>query len=255
MATDPDDMLASWLMTRLSSLQPSLEAKNAWLKELKDQYPGDQVLDLEGQLALKQEEPEKAVAIYQGLHDRYPGEQVWTLTLANAQWQAGDREGSIATLAGWVEDHPDDARARFRLAKSYLKLERSDKAGAALAKVVELQPDNVVALNNLALLLREEDPAQALARAERAYELNQDPRIADTLGVVLLHRGETARALEVLRDAAVKSPTQPTINYHYAQALAQSGEKDEARRVLKRLARGDFPERTEADALLSQLGG
>jgi predicted Zn-dependent protease len=120
---------------------------------------------------------------------------------------------------------------------------------------VALQPGNVIALNNLASLLREVDPAQALSYAERAYELAPHPHIADTLGVILLHRGETERALAVLREAAVKSPTQPTINYHFAQALAQSGRKDEARTVLKRISRIDFPERPEADALLSQLGG
>jgi Flp pilus assembly protein TadD len=130
-----------------------------------------------------------------------------------------------------------------------------DAAIAQYQTARHLVPNNPIVWNNLALLLRDEDPAQALRHAERAYALNQDSRIADTLGVILLDQGETARALEVLREATVKSPTQPTINYHYAKALAQSGNKEEARAVLKRVTRGDFPERAEADALLSQLGG
>jgi predicted Zn-dependent protease len=53
----------------------------------------------------------------------------------------------------------------------------------------------------------------------------------------------------------VKRPDLPTIKYHYAMALAQNGNKDEARKVLKRLAGADFPEKAEAHALLAELGG
>jgi predicted Zn-dependent protease len=242
-------------MTALSSLQPSMEAKNAWVGELKALYPEHpQVLDLEAQLALKQGAAKRAVAIYKGLHERFPEESVWTLNLANAQWEAGDKDGHIATLTTWLDQHPKDVRAQYRLALSYLALERLDAAKSAFAKVVELQPDNAVALNNLALLSRDEDPQKALTYAERAYELNPDPRVMDTLGVTLLHQGETRRALKLLQDASMKRPDLATIKYHYAMALSQSGRQDEARKVLKRLADADFPEKAEAHALLAELG-
>jgi predicted Zn-dependent protease len=77
----------------------------------------------------------------------------------------------------------------------------------------------------------------------------------DTLGVTLLQQGETERALKMLKEASVKRPDLPTIKYHYAMALAQNGNKDEARKVLKRLAGADFPEKAEAHALLAELGG
>ena len=77
----------------------------------------------------------------------------------------------------------------------------------------------------------------------------------DTLGTILLQRGETERALQMLKAASTQSPDLAAIQYHYAQALARSGQKDEARRVLKGIADANYPEREEANALLAELGG
>ena len=181
------------------------------------------------------------------------------LKLAEAQRRAGDPEGGRATLKGWVEEHPDDVRVRAVLGNMDLTEKRYDAAKEQYAAIAEAEPDNVLALNNLAWLLWNEDDAEsALPYAERAVERAPDnPAVADTAGIVHLRLGNTGRALTLLRKAATRLPDNAEVQYHYAQALAAQGNSKEALEVLKRALSngGNFSERAEAEALLKELGG
>ena len=58
-----------------------------------------------------------------------------------------------------------------------------------------------------------------------------------------------------LRKAAGLAPAAPEIQYHLGAALAKSGDKPGARQQLEKLlaANKDFPQRAEAQALLTRL--
>jgi len=227
------------------------------VEELKQVQPEhSMVASLEGQLTMKQGKPDKAIAIYSRLHDSFPENGAWVMKLAQAQWLAGKREQHLATLTDWLKNTPADVSAQFMLANSYLKLERKTEATAAFAKLVELAPNNVLALNNLAWLLRETNPEKALAYAEKADSLNPgDPLVMDTMGVILVQQGKAKRATEVLSEAAKKRPEMLSIKYHLAQAQAAQGDKLQARKVLQRILKDgrDFPEKHEAQAFLAEL--
>jgi Flp pilus assembly protein TadD len=142
------------------------------------------------------------------------------------------------------------------LANLHLSLKHDKEATLAFTKVVEQAPNNVVALNNLAWLLREDDPVNALRHAEQAMELAPNaPEVMDTLGMLLLEKDETKRGLRLLRKASDKAPNNPNIRYHFAQALAHSGDKAQARQVLNDLlnTKQPFAEKKEARALLQAL--
>ena len=93
--------------------------------------------------------------------------------------------------------------------------------------------------------------------AEKAYKLAPtEPAISDTLGSLLVARGDVQRGLQVLRDGARVAPSVAPLRLHLAQALVKSGDRDGARKQIEILLasrRGDFPERDEAERLLSQL--
>ena len=111
-------------------------------------------------------------------------------------------------------------------------------------------------LNNVAWLSRKTDPKRALALAEKANSLKPDDAgIADTLGWLLVEQGATARGLALAQKAFQLAPEQPTIHYHYAVALAKSGQKEKARRELQRLleSKKPFSQEAEARSLLGQL--
>jgi predicted Zn-dependent protease len=105
------------------------------------------------------------------------------------------------------------------------------------------------------LYYQEKDP-RALEVAEQVYK--QQPNaaaIADTFGWILLEQGKTARGVEILQKAAELAPENPEISYHYAVALAKSGDKQKARQRLEALlaAGKNFPQQDQAKALLNQL--
>jgi tetratricopeptide (TPR) repeat protein len=126
------------------------------------------------------------------------------------------------------------------------------------SKVVELSPNNTLALNNLAWLLRDDDTGKAIEYAERAMELSpKDPLVMDTLGELLLLQGQTDRSVRLFRRASEMAPSNLNIRYHLAQALVRNGDKIEAQQILQELLKENKPFRDKeaAKELLKSLAG
>ncbi|OZA26024.1 MAG: hypothetical protein B7X91_10990 [Hydrogenophilales bacterium 17-64-11] len=72
---------------------------------------------------------------------------------------------------------------------------------------------------------------------------------------MLVQTNQTARGLDLLRRAAAAAPQSGSIRYHYAAALARSGNKARARAELQKLLAETpaFPETQAAKALLDSL--
>ncbi len=118
----------------------------------------------------------------------------------------------------------------------------------------QVRPDDAGALDNLAQLPAESDPAQALAYAERASRLlPANPVVADTLGMLLFERGDKERARELLQAAHEGLPGDARVTFRYASVLAEIGDEEQARTLLVGIAQTGFPEQDEAKALLERL--
>lgn len=105
-------------------------------------------------------------------------------------------------------------------------------AKPALAKAVELSPQQPVALNYLgyAQLERRENVKEAMGLIERASQLKpDDPAITDSLGWAYFLQGDVQRAVPVLERAVQAQPGDPTINEHLGDAYWSAGRKYEAR--------------------------
>ena len=142
------------------------------------------------------------------------------------------------------------------MAAAYLQAGHNKKAVEQYQLVLETDPKNVRALNDLAWLYQQEKDPRALATAEKGYQIEPDnPRITDTLGWILLQQGETARGLGLLQKAVEKDPVSTELRYHLAVALMKSGDNALARKELAGLLVNNkkFPERQEAQALLKRL--
>ncbi|MFV2045202.1 MAG: XrtA/PEP-CTERM system TPR-repeat protein PrsT [Anaerolineales bacterium] len=255
---NPGYALAKVSITRLYLRSDQPEEAGKLLSELEQASPSHpEVLALRGELALRQGRPQQAIEAYKKAIELAPSSRR-TMMLGIAQWQADDKDGSIETYKKWLEKYPSDSAVSFHLANSYLLLGHLDKAKSGFAKVVELAPDNALAYNNLAWLLREEDPAKALEYAERALELVPgDPLVMDTLGELLLDQGQSERPLRLFRHASEKAPSNLDIRYHLAQALVRNGDKAEAHQILEEVLEEQkpFANKQAAEALLKSLGG
>ncbi len=253
----PEHPLAGSVMAlyAASASTPPEVAKR--IDELKQILPDhSEVAKLEGDLALRQSEYGRAIKIFSGLLERFPEDGMSTLKLAQAYWQAGDQEKHLNTLRYRLTQQPQDVAAQFMLANSYLQLQRNTDARSAFSKILELRPNNILALNNLAWLLREDNSEQALVYAEKANSLNPgDPLVMDTMGVILLQQGKAKRAAEVLSEAAKKRPDMLSIRYHLAQAQTQQGDRLQAEKELRRILKDGrkFSGRQAAQALLAEL--
>jgi predicted Zn-dependent protease len=123
--------------------------------------------------------------------------------------------------------------------------------------VIEDNPGNPAALNNLAWLYQQQgDLASARELAERAFNLTPgSAQIADTLGWILLTQGEGGKALAYLSAANYAAPLNPNIQYHLAVAFQRLGRPADARAALERLLDSgvSFADKTDAEKLLQDL--
>ena len=142
------------------------------------------------------------------------------------------------------------------IANSLLKAQRVDEARSHFEQVVDLDPRNVVALNNLAWLVREVEPVKALEYARLASSIAPDSaEVLDTLAVVEYLNKDYKQAGRSIERALRHSPDNPSLLYHSAMISAAVGNKSIAIGVLELLLKSgaDFPELDQANALFVAL--
>lgn len=212
------------------------------------------IMTLEGDLARVSGDLKKAIDFYRQAFEQQQN-NFNLLRLEAAQWKNGDHESAIKLLESWIAKYPNDPLIEMELGSRYLSLGRKADAVAAYSKLVEKSPDNVVALNNLAVLTMDSAPEQAVRYAEKAYTIAPDSAmVMDTLAVVL-SKNDTKRAEKMIAKALESNPDNPAFLYHKAVILRDAGKHDEAMQAVKSLLKrySDFPEKEDAKRLLEEL--
>jgi len=258
-ASQPDDFPARLELTRFTFAHHDMEKAQELLGRLQADFPRQPaVYDLAGDIAIAQNHQSEALSAYEMSWKIAPN-TLTTTKLARLRWAMRDRDGSDSMLEEWLKKYPQDSTARLLVASQYIEIDKLKEAKAHLVELIHQTPDSAVALNNLAWVLhRSGENDAALTHATRASELAPESAVVmDTLGLILLDKNESARAVELLRKAVEKSGNEPGIRYHYALALSQTGKEPVARDMLKELLTGNtaFSERAQAEALLKKLGG
>lgn len=178
------------------------------------------------------------------------------IKLLRAMMLSGDLRGADKRMKTWLNSHPRDVAVRGFTAETHMAAGRDLEAIEQYEAIVKLVPNNAIALNNLASLYQRQNDARALGTAEQALKLEPSHAgILDTVGWILLEKGQLPRATELLRKATEKAPKTKSIRYHYAVALSRSGNKPQAKRELEQLltAGGKFREMEDAKTLLKTL--
>ena len=121
--------------------------------------------------------------------------------------------------------------------------------------VLERQPNNPVALSNLAWVYQTRGDPRAKGLAQRAYFLAPGAASAASLGWVLTTSDEANRGLVLLTEASRQLPNDPALQYHLAYAYNAAGQKDKAETVLRSLlaAHPYFADRAAAVRLLDAV--
>jgi putative PEP-CTERM system TPR-repeat lipoprotein len=210
---------------------------------------------IEGHLLLSQKKGDEAVKAFREGLAREPVPAI-AVTVYSALFTVGKKDQAVAFAQRWQKEHPRDPTLpllqgqRALVAKDYATAVRELKA------VLELDPDNVVALNNVAWALNEMGDAKAIEYAERAANAAPyAPSVMDTQGWILVGQGKIDRGLELLRTASNYSPQDAEIRLHLAKALLKSGDKTGAKSELEKIAVDTkaTPARAEAQKMLQTL--
>ncbi len=207
---------------------------------------------LQGDISFAKRAMPEALTAYRKAHDLNPSSQS-LLRLYGVHQQTG---GDAKLLDEWLTEYPNDVAVRVTKATADLSDGRQTDAIAQYEKVLELQPHNIIALNNLAWIFDELDDERAGDYARRAYDAAPTrAEIADTYGWIMLRKGNHEQAVDLLTKAIEAAPENPEIRYHFASALAKAGEHSSAVRELESILKTDrvFPSRAEAATLLRDL--
>lgn len=212
---------------------------------------------LEGDLLARQQKYKEAVALYE---KAYAAEQQGAVVLAihRTLLAAGLPRDADQRLAQYRKEQPGDLAAAMYAAELALSRKQFGPAVQDLELVLKAAPDSPVALNNLAWAYGELKDPRAVATAEKALKAAPDsPAVLDTLAWLLVAKGDSGRAVPMLKRAATLQPANAVLRYHLAVALNKTGDKQAAKAELEKLvtAGTPFPHLDDAIALLKVLNG
>jgi uncharacterized protein (TIGR03790 family) len=177
------------------------------------------------------------------------------LLRAEVRRARGDQAGYRQTLEQVVTTDPQLVAALLALASVYDQAGEYDKAIERYRQVLTVEPNQVGALNNLAyaLAVHRGAPAEALPLAQRAFTAsNEAPMVADTLGWVMHLAGDRMQALRYTQMAAAGAPRNGEVRFHYAAALANSGDPGRAAKELAAALEIDPSLKTRREVLALQ---
>jgi tetratricopeptide (TPR) repeat protein len=158
------------------------------------------------------------------------------LRIGETYRRKGDLTNSIVALQKAREILPENGVVMSTLALVLDAAGRWSEARQVYEVVIKLDPNNGVALNNLAFLLTEHggDLDDALTKAQRAKQLLPDlSEVSDTLGWIYLKKNLTDNAIDIFKDLVNKVPAQAVFRYHLGMAYSQKGDKTRALKELQ----------------------
>ena len=223
-----DVVPSSWTIAHaLASLEArtgNLDGARALVERLPN--PSDSEADrllTEAQLTHESGQHELALTLLAGGEQRWPDASA--LPLTRVYWlMDSDPTAALAASRQAVARAPQDPGLVQQLALLEHRRGELERARSLLADALLANPDDPHLLNDLAYISAEggdvSDPMLAMAR--RAVD--QRPAsgsFLDTLGWILVERGELDEAVVILERAARLAPDDPTISDHLVEARAR----------------------------------
>ncbi|MFN3249020.1 tetratricopeptide repeat protein [Roseibium album] len=177
----------------------------------------------------------EALDTYEGGLQIAPNDPELLRGASGAELRLGRTKDAIKRARSLAE-RPEHTASDLVWLASLLETEEGnrDETRAAYAEAIELQPDNWVALNNLASLVVDDDPAKALGLAQKAADIAPNSKnVQDTLGWAALKAGDTAKAGAIFDELHKADPDNPVLTYRLAMVRLAEGDEVEGRKLLE----------------------
>jgi tetratricopeptide (TPR) repeat protein len=155
--------------------------------------------------------------------------------LSLAEMEIEDGRGAVALhrLGEVVTADPKNIGAWLLSARAQGTVGDHAAEVASYRSVLNLDQSNLVAMNNLAYLLAQDDPDEALKLAQHAAEMAPDnPNVQDTLGWVYYRKGLYSMAVRYLKTAVDKEAT-PRRQFHLGMSYLKTGDQLTGQKIVR----------------------
>ncbi|MCP4865894.1 MAG: tetratricopeptide repeat protein, partial [Alteromonas sp.] len=226
---------------------PQTEAILNQLSEQEKQLP--YVKGIRARLQLYRDNPTAAIPNALAAYEAIPNTRNLLLAMA-AHEMADQPDKAFELVTVFRENNPDNTQAMLLYAERLIQRDRSEAINV-YRQLAKKQPENAIALNNLAYLEHQEGMLEAAEEhARQALKLvPKAPEIADTLAQVLIDKGETEDA-KAIYDSVMSEPVRSDEIYlNYIELLL---EMDLAPLAKRRLADRIF-EAADSKARVAEL--
>ena len=177
-----------------------------------------------------------AAALRKALDKQAPGAAAIKLHIALLRDGKADEAEQFA--ASWLKRQPKDTRFLFQLADAAQVGGNNALAEQRYQQILALQPEHVLALNNLAMLYIQMKKPGATALAERATRNAPDqPAFLDTLAQAHANDNHLKQAIEVQQRAVDLAHDDGLLLLSLARYQLQAGDNARAKAALDKLAR------------------
>jgi len=249
----PTNAIANNSLVDLDLEADQIDQALAFTDEVKDVAP-DQAARLKSKVLRRADKPEEALAVLEQALAAKPS-PILSRELFKMRRELDRDEEAIAGLKSWIATNPDDVGALDMMGDAHVERQELEAALPYFERAHQLTLNDPVLLNDLSWVRHELGRPGAEDLARRAYQMRPTPAISDTLGWILVQKGNTEQGLRLLREAHQGLQDNPDIRYHLAYALHSSGEADAAKELLLELENWPQPfmEQSKALELLDAL--
>ena len=256
LALQPTFLEAKVALTQLEVKAGNTSTALKLADEIIQQFPKSAFgLVLKGDVLALSNRFAEAIPVLEAAYAREKNAQL-VLKLHQAYAQAGKIESGEKVVDDWLQQQPKDMRTRQIIAEYSMSIKRFHVAQKHYEALAQMMPKNQQVLNNLANIYDTFNDRRALETADQAYQLDtRNPYVADTYAWMLVRLGRPERGRDILKDAITRAPNIRDMRYHYAVALAKTGQRKEARSEIDRAfsLKGSFSYEADAKKLLEEL--
>jgi putative PEP-CTERM system TPR-repeat lipoprotein len=236
------------LMTTLVYLElanNNVQATKRQLKVLKDKGVSNHLMTATAaKIAIKENDFFEAIELYSELYQKIPNANN-AINLARAlQFSKQGGEGELV-LENYLAKEVNDNRVRMLLAELYSMNNVNDSKSAQIIStyrtIVDRQPDNLAALNNLAWQqYQSNDIKSAQQNIEKALVLSpNNTSILESYGVILVANKHYKKAIEVLADVVNKGSMDVSAKVSLVEAYIAVNQYEQAKMMLSGLSSHD----------------
>ena len=250
------------LLTEIVNTELALgktDATKARLNTILEKEPDNPVAnDLLGAIYLQEKKFPEAEKAFGKQLEVNPKSAIVYSQLAAARIGQDNPAGAVTAYEDGLKILPDDPQLLLGLAGMHERQKDYDQALKVYEQVLTSNPDNLIAVNNVAALLA--DHKQDAASLKRAKELAsrladaEQPALRDTLGWVNYRLGDYDAAVPLLRGVVDRAPKVAIFQYHLGMALYKQGDRAGAKTHLgKAIELGEFEGSAEAKQTLEGM--